>query len=106
MKLQIIKSANDEPEYVLLPVDVYEKCRDVIEQTMDQLGAKGDDDYVPFDLADYVNPVVQMRIESGLTQKEMAEKMDVTQAYISKLESQEKVGAKALHKAKQALELK
>ncbi len=99
MKLQVIKSAADEPEYVLVPVDVFEKCREVIEQAMEE----GEDEYVPFNLADYVNPAAQMRIEAGLTQKELAEKMDVAQAYISKLENQENVTAKALKKIKDAV---
>lgn len=103
MKLQIIKSAQNEPEYVLVPVDVFEKCKSVIEEALECRENQGGDDYVDFKLDDYVNPAAQMRIEAGLTQKEMAEKMGVTQAYISKLENKESVGPKALLKVKKAL---
>jgi ribosome-binding protein aMBF1 (putative translation factor) len=103
MKLQVIKSAADEPEYVLVPVKVFEKCREVIEQTVGEMEIEGEDEYVPFDLADYVNPAAQMRIEAGLTQKELAEKMNVAQAYVSKLENQDSVTAKALKKIQNAL---
>lgn len=62
------------------------------------------DDYVVFDPADYVdNPVALARINAGLSQQQLAQRMKVTQAYISKLESQATVTAKTLYKVKQAL---
>ncbi len=52
-----------------------------------------------FDFGDYVdNPVHLRRLKAGLTQKELAEKMGVTQAYVSKLEKSDSVSAKALKK--------
>ncbi len=58
-----------------------------------------------FRFADYAkNPALLARLEGGLTQKELAEKMEVTQAYVSKLEQAEKVSAKALLKIKSVLE--
>ena len=57
-----------------------------------------------FNLNDYVsNPVALMRIKANLTQKELAKKFGVSQAYISKLESQEKVSVKILAKVKKLL---
>lgn len=100
MKFQVIKTTQDEPEYVLLPIDVFERCRGFIEEQIDQMQIEGDETYVAFNLADYVNPATQMRIEAGLTQDEIAKKMGVTQAYISKLENQEYVSPKALNKIK------
>ena len=43
------------------------------------------DDYVPFVLEDYVdNPVALARIKAKITQAELARRMDVSQAYVSK----------------------
>ena len=62
-------------------------------------------DYTPFDPADYVdNPIALARINAGITQEELAKCMGVTQAYINKIESQDKVTAKLLKKVKEALE--
>jgi transcriptional regulator with XRE-family HTH domain len=49
------------------------------------------------------NPVHLLRLNAGLTQKELAEKMDVTQAYISKLERTNQVSTKALKKVSDLL---
>lgn len=43
-------------------------------------------------------------IKAGITQDELAARMKVTQAYISKIEGKDKVTAKLLHKVKAALE--
>lgn len=52
-----------------------------------------------FRFADYTNNLALIaRLEAGLTQKELAEKLGVTQAYVSKLELAEKVSVKALKK--------
>lgn len=61
--------------------------------------------YVPFDAADYVdNPVALVRIKACVKQEQLAALMKVSQAYISKIENQDKVTAKLLHKVKAALE--
>ena len=49
------------------------------------------------------NPVALARINADLTQEELAIRMKVTQAYISKLESQDKVSVKVLKKVKEVL---
>lgn len=68
---------------------------------------KSKTDYVTFDPADYVdNPIALARIKAGITQEELAKRMKVTQAYISKIEAQDKVTAKMLQKVKKALEKK
>ncbi len=95
MNLQIIKSSNGQPEYVLLPVSVYKNLRHVIEKEL----KKAPKDYVTFDAKDYIdNPVALARIKAHVTQKELAKAMDVTQAYISKLENQDSVSQKILTK--------
>ena len=104
--LQIIKSISGKPEFVLIPVAVYNALRDLIEDELAGLEAAADKsgDYVPFALEDYMDsPVALARIKANLTQKELAERLGVTQAYISKVEHQTKVTPKLLAKVKAAL---
>ena len=103
MNLQIIKSVSGQAEYVLLPIDIYNTLRPLITKKLKEK-YEDEDEYVPFDPADYVdNPVVLARIKAGVSQKDLAKKMKVTQAYISKIENQDKVTAKLLKKVKDAL---
>lgn len=102
MNLQTIKSMDGKVEYVLLPIATYNALRPEI---LKQLKQPNDHDiYEPFDPADYIdNPVALARINVGITQKELAKLMHVTQAYISKIENQDKVTPKMLAKVKAAL---
>ncbi|MFT3741852.1 MAG: helix-turn-helix transcriptional regulator [Gammaproteobacteria bacterium] len=60
---------------------------------------------MPFYPEDYIdNPVALARIKAGLTQTQLAERMQVSQAYISKIEAQDKITAKILTKVKAAIE--
>lgn len=105
MSLQIIKSVDGRNEYVLLPFNIYSVLRDEIDEKLKK--ANRGDDYVPFDPADYVeNPVALARIKAVITQEELAKRMKVTQAYISKIERQDTVTAKLLNKVKIALSCK
>lgn len=107
MNLQIIKSVDGRDEYVLLPVSIYNALRDQIKERMKKLKNKTDADYVEFDPADYLdNPIALARIKAGITQEELATRMNVTQAYISKVEAQGKVTVKLLQKVKAALNKK
>ena len=102
MSLQIIKSIDGQVEYVLLPINIYNALRNEIKEQLIQLGE--DSDYVVFNTSDYVdNPVALARIDAGMTQSELAQLMNVTQAYISKIENQEKVTSKLLKKVKAVL---
>ena len=103
MTLQIIKSIEGKAEYVLLPFHIYNTLRSEIEEALKKKCSG--EDYVPFELTDYVdNPVALARINAGITQEELAKRIDVTQAYISKLEAQSKVTAKVLKKVKAAID--
>ncbi len=111
MNLQTIKSLDGKEEYVLVPVAVYRALKADIESKVAKLkkkstkagGARGGD-YVPFVLEDYVdNPVSVARIKAGLSQAELAERLGVSQAYISKVEAQEKVSAKLMQRVSEAL---
>lgn len=102
MNLQVINSTDGRPEYVLVPIGIYQHFKSEIDTAF----SSADDDYVPFELIDYIdNPVALARIKANLTQKELAEKMDVTQAYISKLENQAKVSLKVMQKVNKSLKM-
>lgn len=106
MRLQTIKSADGKDEYVLLPVAVYRALKNKIEDELAHRSPKGksDDDYVPFVLEDYVqNPVALARIKAHLTQQELAERLGVSQAYISKVERQGKVTPSLLERVTKAM---
>ncbi len=103
MSLQIIKFVEGKDEYVLLPISIYNVLRNQIKEVMKKIRSQAD--YVAFDPADYIdNPVALARIKAGITQEELARRMKVTQAYISKIEAQGKVSPKVLQKVKHSLE--
>lgn len=103
MSFQIIKSIDGKDEYVLLPISIYQELQQQID-TKIKIQAN---DYVPFDPADYVeNPIALARIKAHLTQAELANLLNVTQAYISKIERQKKVTAKLLNKVREAINKK
>lgn len=59
---------------------------------------------VPFDVAHYVSdPVKAARIKAELSQEELAIRMGVSQAYVSKLEKARKVSPKVFHQVGLAL---
>ena len=61
-------------------------------------------DYILFDPADYVdNPVALARIKAHVRQTELAKRIGVSQAYISKIESQMRVSPKVLAQVYKAL---
>jgi len=105
MKLQIIKSVDGKAEYVLLPIKVYESLNQEIKKQL--ATSEKSDEYVSFDVGDYIdNPIALARIKAKLTQEQLAKRMKVSQAYISKIECQEKVTAKLLDKVKVAIKKK
>ncbi len=99
MSLQIIMSIEGKAEYVLLPINAYRVLKDEIDRVVGQKN-----EFEDFKLDDYVNnPVALARIKADLTQEELAGRMNVSQAYISKLESQDKVSAKVLSRVLEAV---
>lgn len=106
MSIQIIKDCKGKPEYVLLPVRVYKALQSEIEEEL--AGLKTDagdiDEYESFDPADYIdNPVAIERMRAAIKQKDLANAMGVSQAYISKLESTKRVTPEALERVRTAL---
>ena len=107
MNLQKIKSLNGKDEYVLLPVAIYKALKDEIDGELAHKGKSSEDDYVPFHLQDYVdNPIALARMKANLTQEQLAVRLGVSQAYISKIERQDKVTAALLDKATKAIRRK
>lgn len=104
MNIHTIKTV-DGQEFVLLPI----KCYETLKPQIDKYLAHENTDvkeYVPFVLEDYVtNPVALARINAGVTQKELSELLNVSQAYVSKLESSPRVSAKTMLKVKAALKI-
>jgi DNA-binding XRE family transcriptional regulator len=81
--LQTIKSMKGQPEYVLLPIHVYEQLR----QPIDSILSKEKENYIDFDPRDFIkNPIALRRMSAKLTQAELARQLNVSQAYISKIE--------------------
>ncbi len=106
MTLQKIRSLDGKDEYVLLPISVYRTLRaEIAGQLAGRKTTRSKDgDYVPFELEDYVdNPIALARIQARLTQSELAKRMGVTQAYISKIEAQSQVSSTVLVKLHAAL---
>lgn len=105
MTLQTIKSLNGKTEYVLLPIAVFKALQDKIERELERLQANiAEGDYVAFDPADYVdNPIALARLKSHMRQSELAELLGVSQAYISKVENQERVSPRLLARVGEAI---
>lgn len=100
--LQVINSLEGKPEYVLIPFRIYTALRKEIESRI--AAGPEQDDYIPFALEDYVdNPVALARINARMTQDQLAQRLGLSQAYISKLEKQTTVTVKALANVRNAL---
>lgn len=94
-KPQIIYE-HDKPAFVVIPYDDY------LELTNQD---KEEDEFIPFKLDDYIqNPIRVARIQANLSQQELAERLKVTQGYISRIEGRSfKVSDKLMHKIKSVL---
>ncbi len=109
MKIQVIKE-NDQPKYAVVPWEIFVRFRYEIEDEVLAAEAKRvladpiEGELVPFDVARYIsNPVKAARIKAELSQEELALRMGVSQAYVSKLEKARKVSPKVLHQVGVAL---
>ncbi|MFA6409249.1 MAG: helix-turn-helix transcriptional regulator [Gammaproteobacteria bacterium] len=81
--LQTIKNIQGRAEYVLLPVFVYLKLKQLIDST----ASEESKDYEDFDPSNFIkNPIALRRMKAKLTQGELAKQLKVSQAYVSKIE--------------------
>ncbi|EKE01188.1 MAG: hypothetical protein ACD_21C00196G0005 [uncultured bacterium] len=86
--LQTIKNTAGNPEYVLLPITVYKNLKENIDRMVIQCVSQKD--YVDFDPADFIkNRIALVRMRAGITQDSLAKYLNVSQAYISKIENDE-----------------
>ncbi len=105
MTLQKIKSIQGKGEYVLLPMAIYHALKDQIEKELAACEANQNDEqaYEPFVLEDYVdNPVALARIKAGITQEQLAQRLGVSQAYVSQIERRDTVTNKMLEQVHSA----
>jgi ribosome-binding protein aMBF1 (putative translation factor) len=95
---------NGKTQYVLLPIIVYRILQDQIDEQLTNI----ESDYVPFKPEDYIkNQIVLARIKAGIKQAELARLLNVSQAYISKIEYEDyHVTERLLKKVKTALKQK
>ena len=106
MTLQKIKSIQGKDEYVLLPMAVYRALKDQIEKELAacETSQSAEQAYEPFILEDYVdNPVALARIKAGITQEQLAQRLGVSQAYVSQLERRSHVTNKLLERVRIAI---
>lgn len=90
------------------PVFVVVPYRDYIALTGEDLVQKeGDAEFVPFQVGDFIrNPIKVARIEAGISQAELAIRLDVSQGYISKIEGHgHTVTERLMKRVKAALEV-
>lgn len=107
MTLQKIKSIQGKDEYVLLPIAVYRVLKDQIEKELAACEANQSDEqaYEPFVLEDYVdNPVALARIKAGITQEQLAQRLGVSQAYVSQIERRSNITNKMLERVHSAIQ--
>ena len=107
MTLQKIKSIQGKDEYVLLPMAIYRALKDQIEKELAACEANQNDEqaYEPFVLEDYVNnPVALTRIKAGITQEQLAQRLGVSQAYVSQIERRDTVTNKILERVRSAIQ--
>ena len=86
----------DKPAFAVIPYADYIKLVDC---------TKDDNETVPFILSDYIqNPIRVARIQSNLSQQELAARLNVSQGYISRIESRNfKVSDKLMHKIREIM---
>jgi len=113
MNHQIIKRAG-KPEYAVLPYKEYEKLLQLAEDAEDisalMKDAKRDEERLPQafvkELINSNQPLPIWRKYRGLSQQALAEKVNVTQAYIAQIETGKKEGGvKTLKKLANALSI-
>jgi DNA-binding Xre family transcriptional regulator len=106
---QIIKDLSGRDQFVVIPYSVYERLRERIDaeygaqrQSVAVSSAMEDDEQLG--TMPFRNPVTLMRQRAGLKQKELAEALGITQAYVSKMENAETVSPRFLGKVRAALQ--
>lgn len=90
--LQVIKGTDGAPEYVLVPVDLYEDMAEAFAAERAALADARDtmDDALPMDMIEALlageNPIAVWRKHRGLSQQELADRVGVAQSNIARAE--------------------
>lgn len=72
-----------KPAFAVIPYDEYL----ALTVNRDKPLTSKEDEFVPFVVGDYIrNPLRAARVDAGVTQQELANRLEVTQGYISKIE--------------------
>lgn len=105
---QIVKDIYGRDQFVMIPVSVYERLKERIDAEYDAqrqaaaiAAVEDEDGYAATPLR---NPVTLMRMRAGLKQKELAEALGITQAYVSKMENAETIPPRFIGKVRAALQ--
>ena len=86
---------NGKPAFAVIPYDEYVAL--TVNKAKKPKTKTKENELVPFVLGDYTkNPIRVARIEAGLTQQELAQRLNVTQGYISTIEGRNFAVAPAL----------
>lgn len=84
--LQIIKNTSGNPEYVLLPIGVYKNLKENIDNMVAKCALQ--EEYANFYPSDFIkNRIALARMKAKITQASLAKYLNVSQAYISKIEN-------------------
>lgn len=106
MSVQIIRKKG-EPEWAVIPYDEYERLREAAELAEDaELARRAlarDEERVPVEIVDRLiereNPVRVWREYRGLSRAQLAEKAEITAAYLSQIESGRRGGSSKVLRA-------
>lgn len=106
---QIIKDFQGRSQFVVIPHSVYERLKERIDAELDAQRqsvavSSAADNEEGFAANPFKNPITLMRMRAGLKQKELAEALGITQAYVSKMENAETVSPRFVGKVRAALQ--
>lgn len=110
MQPQIIRNLQGDEEFCVLPITVYERLKDKINLELELLASASSDSFSDEDnsptSSDSVisNPVTMMRLRAGIKQKDLAEQLGVTQAYVSKIENSDSVSPRFVARVRTAIQ--
>ncbi|MEI7340797.1 helix-turn-helix transcriptional regulator [Pectobacterium brasiliense] len=96
-KLQFINDANGKPQFVVLPINEYERLMSDSDEGYEDIpyiADEHDDETVPNDVVeimfrDDVSLLAAWRIHRGLSQYDVAEKLGTTQSAVSQWEAKD-----------------
>jgi DNA-binding XRE family transcriptional regulator len=109
MSVQVIEK-NGQIEWAIVPYEEYQRMRDAMEMLADiraydeaKAELQTDGELIPsqvtYALLDGKNPIRVWREHRGLTQQQLADKVEISKPYLSQLESSKRKGTTEVMKA-------